>query len=238
MIVGEDRGDICIDIETTARAESEEAARELLDLIRIVADETAGLLELDVQIPKRWNRYGSANLELRIPSSLAVSATAANGKTCLRGIRNKVTARSANGSVSIADVVGDIDVSTANAPVCCKCTCGRLTARSSNGKIELGQHRGSLDASTSNGLIRATVEELGHEGIVLATSNGRIVLDLPEATDAEVDIRVENGVIRNHRKLASQTDGGDAVAGRLRGRLGSGGKLIKLRTSNGVISLH
>ncbi len=130
---------------------------------------------------------------------------------------------------------GDIDITTANAKVDCDCTSGRLVARSSNGKIEIGGHDGSVDASTSNGLIRASLVHLSSEGVTLATSNGRIVLELPKEPNAEVDIRVDNGVIRNELCLGGQTD---EANGRLRGRLGRGGTPIKLRTSNGTISLR
>jgi DUF4097 and DUF4098 domain-containing protein YvlB len=126
-------------------------------------------------------------------------------------------------------------VSTSNAKVSCHCIRGRLMARSSNGKIEIEEHRGAIDASTSNGLIRAAVDDVGREGIHLATSNGRIVLDLPDDVDAELDIRVDNGVIRNERRLDKSTR---ETGGRVLGRLGHGGPLIKLRTSNGSISLH
>ena len=108
-------------------------------------------------------------------------------------------------------------------------------ARSSNGKIEIEDHRGSVDASTSNGLIRASVDALGENGVLLCTSNGRIVLDLPDEVDADLDLRVDNGVIRNDRELCQK---GRETGGRVAGRLGVGGTSIKLRTSNGSISLH
>ena len=158
-----------------------------------------------------------------------------NGKLCIQNLHGSVRARSSNGSVNIADVVGDIDINTSNAKICCSCTQGRLVARSSNGKIELDDHCGSIDASTSNGLIRASMANLGKEGVQLATSNGRIVLELPEEVDAEVDVRVDNGVIRNDRTLCKATR---QSSGQLRGRLGRGGALIKLRTSNGSICLR
>jgi DUF4097 and DUF4098 domain-containing protein YvlB len=135
----------------------------------------------------------------------------------------------------VNDVVGDLEISTSNAKICCSCTRGRVIARSSNGKIELEDHRGSVDASTSNGLIHAELEELGSEGVQLATSNGRIVLELPDEVDADVDIRVDNGIIRNDRELCKAVR---ERSGQLRGRLGRGGALIKLRTSNGSIALR
>jgi DUF4097 and DUF4098 domain-containing protein YvlB len=92
-----------------------------------------------------------------------------------------------------------------------------------------------LDASTSNGVIRASIDELDEGGISLMTSNGRIVLSLPEKPNADVDIKVENGHVRNDLELMDQTRDSD---GRVRGRLGLGGTPIRLRTSNGTVSLR
>lgn len=234
-VVGEDRDDVCLRAMKQARAESREVGQRILDQIRIAAEEGEdGELDVDVRIPRRWNRRSNVHLEVLVPRDLQVTVTAANGKVCLKGIRAAVKARCSSGAIDIREVEGDVEVFTANAKISCACTCGRLVARSSNGKIELGEHSGSIDASTSNGAIHASVAELDSSGILLATSNGRIVLHLPEKVDADVDLRVENGEIRNQRLLASQT----GESGRLRGRLGRGGAAIKLSTSNGTISLQ
>jgi DUF4097 and DUF4098 domain-containing protein YvlB len=234
-VIGEDRSEIEMLVSKTARAESGEAADELLEQIVITSHERGDALVLEVEIPSKWNRRGSANIELRVPKEIDVDLSAVNGRVEITGVHGHVKARSSNGSACIADVIGDIDIATSNAKVCCSRNCGRLVARSSNGKIEIDEHRGSIDASTSNGLIRASLETVGKHGVTLATSNGRIVLDLPDGVDADVDIRVDNGLIRNDRKLCHATR---ETNGRLSGRLGNGGALIKLRTSNGSISLH
>ncbi len=234
-ITGADRSDIEVRARKTARAESAEAAKRLLEAIRIVADEVGDALELEVEVPRKWNRRGHANLEVSVPRSLSLQVSASNGKIAIEGVRGSVRAHSSNGSVSIVDVIGDIEIATSNAMVCCSCTRGHLRARSSNGKIELDRHCGSIDASTSNGLIRAALDELGKGGVQLATSNGRIALELPDEVDADVDIRVDNGIIRNDRTLCKATR---ETNGRVRGRLGTGGTLIKLRTSNGSVSLR
>jgi hypothetical protein len=234
-VTGEDRSDIQVTAMKSARAESTEAAERLLEDIRLVITDTPEGLDLEVDVPRKWNRRGCVNLCIRIPRHMQVWVAASNGRIEVDGIHGRVRARSTNGSATVTNVVGDIEVATTNAKVSCNCTCGKLMARSSNGKIEIGAHRGSIDASTSNGLIRACVEDVGREGVQLATSNGRIALDLPEDVDADVDIRVDNGVIRNHRVLQKVSRDSDGV---VVGRLGAGGAAIKLRTSNGSISVH
>ncbi len=234
-LFGEDRQDIKLFAAKRARAETVEAAEQMVRDIHVSVQESDGNLEIDVEIPSKWNRHGNANLEIHLPRDLAVSVTSANGKICMQDLTGSVHARSSNGNVSIQDVVGDIEVYASNAKCCFARTTGRIRARSSNGKIEFSEHTGSVDASTSNGIINASLTEIGDEGILLATSNGRIVLELPEEVNAELDIRVENGVIRTARDLCSQMRESN---GRIRGTLGLGGSPIKLRTSNGTISLR
>jgi len=234
-VTGEDRRDIEVTAYKTARASSTEAAEELLDEMELRFTESPEGLELEVEIPRRRHRRGAANLCIRLPREMRVSISAANGRVDVEGVHGAVEVRSSNGSATITEVVGDVQVATSNAKVHCACTRGRLRARSSNGKIEIESHAGALDASTSNGVIRAQLDALGKEGVNLATSNGRIVLDLPEEVDAELDIRVDNGLIRNERPLGR---GSRETQGRVVGQLGGGGPLIKLRTSNGVISVH
>ena len=167
--------------------------------------------------------------------SLRVHVAAANGGICLTGLRGTVRARSSNGTVRASDVVGDLEIHTSNAKVHTKCTCGRLVARSSNGKIELSEHRGSVDAATSNGSISCEIEGMGKDGVMLVTSNGRITLELPEEVDCDVDLRVDNGVIRTSREIPDSTG---ERSGRLKGTLGRGGVPVRLRASNGTISLR
>jgi hypothetical protein len=234
-VVGEDRSDIEIRVHKSVRADCPDLAEKLLDLVHVQHSKSGDVLEIEVQIPRKCSRRAVAHIEVSVPRETKVALTSTNGKICLEGLERSIRARSSNGSVSINEVQGDIDVTTANAKVTCRCTQGQLHARSSNGKIEVGRHTGSIDASTSHGVIRASVDALGEKGVTLATSNGRIVLELPEEPDADVDIRVENGVIRNDRSLEGET--GDA-SGRIRGSLGKGGIPIRLRTSNGTVSLR
>jgi len=232
---GEERTGIEIRAHKVARAESREAASDLLREIRVIHGVVAGAIEIEVDLPRRWNRRGHVHLEARVPRDTSVEVSASNGKVCVENLRGAVRARSSNGSVDVAGVIGEIELSASNAKICCSGTQGHLVARSSNGKIELTDHRGSVDASTSNGLICASLDEVGRQGVQLATSNGRIALELPEKVDADVDIRVDNGAIRSERDLARS---GPERGGRLRGRLGSGGTPVRLRTSNGSVSLR
>ena len=173
-VVGEDRRDVLIHISKSARAETAEEAQHLMEAIRVVPREDgAGDLDLEVDIPGRWNRRGRADLDIHVPRELQVQVTTTNGRLCLAGLRGAVRAKASNGAIRVSDIIGDVEIHTSNAKVHTECTCGKLVARSSNGNIELVDHRGSVDAATSNGTICCGLEDMGKEGVVLVTSNGR-----------------------------------------------------------------
>lgn len=236
VVVGEDRPTVEIRVHKAARGSSEEEALQLARSIRVnTREDASGVLDVEVSLPGRWTHRGRADLEIHAPRTLRIQVTASNGRVCLSGMRAAVRLHSSNGPVRVDDVVGDVEVHTSNARVETRCTCGRLVARSSNGKMDLEDHRGSVDAATSNGMIHCEVVDVGKEGVLLVTSNGRIALELPDQVDGDVDIRVDNGLIRTLR------DVGHSVrenAGRLKGTLGRGGIPIRLRASNGTISLR
>ena len=236
VVVGEDRADVEIRVHKAARGGSEAEAEQLASSIKILArEDAAGVLDVEVSLPGRWTRRGRADLEIHAPRSVRVQVQASNGRVCVSGMRAAVRLHSSNGPVRVADVVGDVDIGTSNARVHTQCTCGKLVARSSNGKIDLEEHRGSVDAATSNGTIHCELDEVGKEGVVLVTSNGRIALELPDEVDGDVDIRVDNGLIRALRDFRHSAR---ENAGRLKGTLGRGGVPIRLRASNGTISLR
>ncbi|UCE87370.1 MAG: DUF4097 family beta strand repeat protein [Deltaproteobacteria bacterium] len=234
-VIGEAREDVEVRACKRARAESQDAAARLLDDIVVESSNDAGGLSFEVQIPKRWNRRGNVNLQVRVPRTAPVAIEAVNGKLLVEGLRSTVRAHSSNGPISVDDVIGDIELHTSNGKVSCTTTKGRLRARCSCGKIELREHCGPVDASTSNGSIRAMLDDVENGDVRLATSNGRIVLELPDAIDADVDVHVDNGVFRNERELGQETR---TVNGRVRGVLGAGGSLVRLRCSNGSISIR
>jgi hypothetical protein len=108
-ITGEDRDDIEVTLLKTARAESSEAAEALLDEIRSRSRTTGDRLDLEVEVPRKWNRRGTANLCIKLPRSMEVWVAAERARR-RRGIRGLVHAKSTNGSAKISDVIGDVEI--------------------------------------------------------------------------------------------------------------------------------
>lgn len=155
-------------IEATKKVEASTSrqARELLDDIEIVFDETAGGLKVRVDLPDRnwfdWlrgKREASVDFELLVPADLVALARTVNGSVTAEG------------------------------------TTGELEARSTNGHIRVTDATGPVRAKTTNGSIRAGLAAVNGP-IELTTTNGRIDLDVAPGTSADLEARTTNGRIR------------------------------------------
>ena len=83
----------------------------------------------------------------------------------------------------------------------------------------------------------------------ISTGDGSVTLYLPPDFAAELDAHTGDGGIRNELRVASQAEADETPAPggttrdensrrAVRGRLGAGGKLLKIRTGDGSIRLR
>ena len=123
-----------------------------------------------------------------------------------------------NGGISIADVNGRIDFTALNGGVALKRVGGAVHGSTTNGglAIELGGDRWdgeSLDVSTTNGGIVMSVPENYSANLQTGTVNGGVTVDFP----VTVQGRVTKQIALN---------------------LGSGGAPVKAMTTNGGVHLR
>lgn len=105
--------------------------------------------------------------------------------------------------------------------------------RSVNGDIEVFDSSGRLSAHTTNGNVRMELHRVeGNAPMNVDTVNGSVLLGLPPGTGAELEVRSLNGDFRSELPVALR---GSSAAREVRGRLGSGGGPLRLRTVNGGI---
>ena len=127
-----------------------------------------------------------------------------------------------------------------------------LTVRTMNGGIEAEQLRsgatlltmnGAIEASSSgwirartmNGRIDCRIGRTDWQGTLeLETMNGAVHVTLPAAADVEVDAQTMNGRIESDWPL----DSSGWLGKRAQGRIGEGGRTLKLRSMNGRILLR
>jgi DUF4097 and DUF4098 domain-containing protein YvlB len=106
--------------------------------------------------------------------------------------------------------------------------------------VRLGAE-GSARAQTVNGSIHAALARAaGNDPMEFETVNGSIELELPADVDADLHAETVNGDIRSDFALDSRSSRrhyGPAPTS-AKGRLGSGGRPLKLETVNGSIEVR
>ena len=124
-----------------------------------------------------------------------------------------------NGGITIVDVTGNMRFDT------------------TNGGVKLQDIGGRVNGETRNGGLNVTLSgtKWDGEGLDVETSNGGVTLAIPENYNTELETRTVNGGLR--------VDFPITVQGELTGRkgfsttLGSGGPLVRVRTTNGGVKI-
>jgi DUF4097 and DUF4098 domain-containing protein YvlB len=132
--------------------------------------------------------------------------------------RQNITASSSNGSVSLTTLSGTLRGDTSNGSVHATDLSGDVRLTTSNGSMHV-----ALSGSTWSGA-----------GLEATTSNGSLQVEIPREYSAHLTARTGNGSLNIDRPIT--------VSGRI-GRdidtdLGKGGPTLRLRTSNGSLSVR
>jgi hypothetical protein len=136
-----------------------------------------------------------------------------------------------NGSVTVHDVSGAGSLTAVNGNVVLARGAGIFSARATNGNVTLEL------LSLEGGLapVPGSARGAAPRGISAQTVNGNVAVALPADAGAELEARTQNGDFSSDLPLLAHS----SAAGRaIRGRVGSGGPPLLLRTVNGSIRLR
>lgn len=129
----------------------------------------------------------------------------------------------------------NLDIETVNGAIAASDLNGKLEVETVNGAVDLTNCSGALQAATVNGAIRAELTQVTKNAdIRLATTNGRIVLYVPQTLAADVDVDTLNGGIETDLPVATTSVSRNS----LRGKINGGGGDLKLSTTNGSIEIR
>ena len=125
-------------------------------------------------------------------------------------------AKSTNGKVVVENVVGDV------------------TATTTNGKVVITNVSGTVNARTTNGSIKAELAEYLGGDMEFRTTNGGIRFVGPSDIAMDIEARTTNGSIRSDFPIESR---GLLSKKAVSGSINGGGAMLRLKTTNGSISL-
>lgn len=178
----------------------------------------------------------SVEFSITVPASMSIQQVeSSNGAITLEGTTGDVGVRTSNGSIEVRQHAGNVSAQTSNGSIDMKQLTGVVKANTSNGGIDITGAGGIEEAETSNGTISVEVAELHADEVTLKTSNGKIKMFLSPELNADLEMRTSNGKITIHDvEIVTQ----EVSKTQFKGRIGSGGKTLTAKTSNGSIGVY
>ncbi len=228
-----------------------------LERVEVKVDAKEDRLSIKTIFPGPTRNGAGARYVIRAPRNARVTLLdTSNGSIRVEDLARVEKLDTSNASITVSRCQGPLVADTSNGAIRISRTPGDLKLDTSNGRIEAEDVEGSIVADTSNGSIRVTVEEApsGSElrfdtsngsievtmkqfrdnPMLLESSNGGVTLRLPEATNAELHATTSNGSIQTDLPVNAM---GTIKKTELRGKLGGGGPLVRLSTSNSSLRI-
>jgi hypothetical protein len=163
-VLATDSPQVEVRAERIARANTDEAAKELLKQVQIKETVSGDVIKLETVLPSStgFGRNGEVRYHLKVPAGLSVRAHNTNGLVRVEGLRGEVKAETTNGGVRGRNLSGAIDASTTNGGVDLEVDAiapGGIKAETTNGGVQLvlpENVKAELSASTTHGGVNVT----------------------------------------------------------------------------------
>jgi DUF4097 and DUF4098 domain-containing protein YvlB len=219
-----DRQDVVVEIEKRG------ATKEDVDALQVTSTQDGNRIEVEVKRPRTealsgfgFHQSSSARLIVSVPRRSDVNARTGDGSIRADGLDGRVDLHTGDGSITVERGEGTLDLDTGDGGVDVS---GKLTA------VKMHTGDGSITYRAEPGTVMSDQWEI-------TTGDGGVALYLPSDFGAELDVHTGDGTIANDLEVSSAAQG-DRTENRrsLRGRLGSGGKLLRIRTGDGSVRLR
>jgi DUF4097 and DUF4098 domain-containing protein YvlB len=213
-----DKPDVQVVIEKRGRDKDDVAA------IEVHAEQTGNHVEITVTRPTRdhviFFNNRSAKLIVSLPASSDVSAKSGDGSIDVERVAGHVQLRSGDGSIRGRMLGGDVEANTGDGSI-------RLDGKLTSVRVHTGDGSVTIHADTGS--------SPGADWDIV-TGDGSVTLEVPDGFGAELDAHTGDGGI-HMRDVTLSNVAGKIGKNSLRGRLGEGGRAVRVRTGDGSITL-
>ncbi|GAB5406884.1 MAG: hypothetical protein Aurels2KO_51150 [Aureliella sp.] len=209
-----------VELEVTyaAYGASEEEAEANCQQLSTEMAADNGKLSLTASKPSgQWN--ASASYKLTVPRNCSLDLN------------------SSNGTIKVAQLIGDVKVKTSNGRIEIEKVLGNLTVDTSNGRVVVKDISGIVDVETSNGKIEYSGIPVG-ESSRLRSSNGSVIANVGLSSTVLVSASTSNGKISCVAEQYQEEPGGSKKRKSI--LIGDASRTpakLTIRTSNGSIAL-
>jgi DUF4097 and DUF4098 domain-containing protein YvlB len=201
-------------------------SRSAIADVEVTASQSGNHITVETRRAKRtggfhigWSR--SARLIVSLPASSDIRAKSGDGPIDVEHVDGRIELRSGDGSIRGHDISGDLNVQTGDGSITIDGKFAALHAHSGDGSVRIHAVAG-VDASSD---------------WEISTGDGSVTLELPDGFNADLDAHTGDGGIHVHDLTLSNVTG-EIARNSVRGRIGSGGRLLRVRTGDGSITLR
>ena len=235
-----DKPDIVIEIEKRG------ATKEAVESLTVEATQNGNRIELEAKRPRSETiqNFGfhvstSARLIVSVPQRADVVARTGDGSIRVERVNGRLELRTGDGSIRVSDTSGELILDTGDGSITVDRATGRLALETGDGGVNVTGQLSSVKMHTGDGAIVYRVEPGAsmEDDWDISTGDGSVALYLPANFSADLDAHTGDGSIRNELTMASAASGDEPSRRTVRGRLGDGGRRLRVRTGDGSISL-
>ena len=234
-----DKPDVAIDVEKRG------ATKEAVDSLEVKASQQGNRIELEVKRPRSetfsgfgFHQSASARLIVSVPRDVNITARTGDGSIKVERVSGRFELRTGDGGINAVDVGGELVLDTGDGSVTVEGARGRLEVDTGDGGVNVAGRLTAVKLHTGDGSIvyRAESGSEMSDNWEITTGDGGVTLYLPQNFGAEIDAHTGDGSIRNDLDILGGPERERGENRRtLRGRLGGGGREIRVRTGDGTI---
>jgi len=237
---GWDRNEVIVEVEKVG------PDQKTVDRIQVKAAQDGNAITIEVPKPSPLETTGmrrtpSANLVVSVPLETAVLARSGDGSIEVRRVNGKLDLDTEDGGVRVEEVTGDLVIRTGDGHVHCRKVDGQAEVHTGDGTVGLDGVLTGVKIETRDGAIEVTARPGSRADSEwdVTTGDGDVRLEVPRGFSADLDARTGDGRVRvdsitdTPEAKANEDDQRDSVTG----KLGSGGKALRVRTSSGSITV-
>jgi hypothetical protein len=183
-------------------------------------------------------RSPSVAFVVRAPRRMILDAATGDGSITVGDLAGTLTLRSGDGAIRGENLEGRIKASTGDGSISMQQSRGELDVDSGDGSIRLSGHFEALKVHSGDGSVTVDATE-GSEmkrDWSVSTGDGSVRVSLPSGFNAEIDAQSGDGRVTTDWPVERRDDE-DEDRRTFRGRLGSGGRTLTVRSGDGSINL-
>ena len=230
-----DKSVVGVTIERRAGSQADAEA------LKVTTSQDGNRIIVEAVQPERTVQVGihvgrSVRFVVSVPKNTDLVARTGDGSIAVTGVHGKLELRTGDGSVTGTGLDGEVVANTGDGLIALDGVKGKVDVNTGDGSVRIAGAPTALKAHTGDGLVALNLEPGTSikENWEITTGDGGVSVELPGAINAELDASTGDGTI-HAGDFGLQADNDSKHE--LRGRLGSGGSTLKVRTGDGGITI-